>query len=427
MPAQATSAQQDFPEIEAEAYITRRDQFALRDELQKEKAEKRAEAKAKAIAKANATPKKRGRPPKKSTGTNGADQPDPRPHVEPSDTADQDAPAPADTIDTDSKPARKRPRAPRVPKDTPASGKEDKPKETTKPSRSRKTKEDKTKPVPEKEDNKVEGSAIAELPKPSRSRRSKTPASGNFEGEDKTCKKAAEVKTGPSSKKRPTPVESSEVGQPVKRRSRTAKTPELVSSGPSSGSRGPQPDPMDSLVEELEELSVKDPEAEKEKKGAKRKSIKGKDGKETEGKQGESKKKRNSTGSNSGKKRRTPVTILMNQHTDTFDECLEKFRQLFQHCLDHHHSPAEHLGEGGPQFEQQAPCRLSIYWKTRAVGLKVKVLDGPGQPEKWSQIFYISTPVKCFQASIYAMTQIVSWLISAVVHSKFGSYIILYI
>lgn len=72
-----------FPEIEPEHYITRRDQFALRDELQKEKAEKREAAKvekeAKALAKAKSGPAKRGRPPKKSVESQGksADQPEP--------------------------------------------------------------------------------------------------------------------------------------------------------------------------------------------------------------------------------------------------------------------------------------------------------------------------------------------------------------
>ena len=121
-------------------------------------------------------------------------------------------------------------------------------------------------------------------------------------------------------------------------------------------------------------------------------------------------KRRPSTASASGKKRRKTVIIDMLQQPDSFEQAAVEIKKLFQHCRDCHHNADDHREGGHDQFGPESPCRLSVYWKSTAVGLKVKLPGGNGEADAWPQIFYISTPVKCIQASIYCATQLVSWL-----------------
>ena len=98
----------------------------------------------------------------------------------------------------------------------------------------------------------------------------------------------------------------------------------------------------------------------------------------------------------------------------TYDAVVAKCVELYKECPKVHCScnnePICHKGECIPQFEDDAPCRLSIYWKTDAVGLKVQDFTAnDGKTWKWTQSFYFATPGMCIQSAIFCMTQFASW------------------
>ena len=105
--------------------------------------------------------------------------------------------------------------------------------------------------------------------------------------------------------------------------------------------------------------------------------------------------------------------IPLNTEILTYDAVVAKCVELYKECPKVHCScngePVCHKGGFLAQFEDAAPCRLSIYWKTDAVGLKVQDFTAnDGKTWKWTQCFYFATPGMCIQSAILCMTQFVS-------------------
>ena len=113
-----------------------------------------------------------------------------------------------------------------------------------------------------------------------------------------------------------------------------------------------------------------------------------------------------------GKRVRAPrapiVAIDVNEHRVTTQE------EAKAHLLDIMKSCAAKGGphqDVGAQFPTNAPCRLSIYWKSSSVGLKIRVVEEEGAPWKWTQPYYLSMAAGCMCAKIYCAKQVVPRLI----------------
>ena len=110
-------------------------------------------------------------------------------------------------------------------------------------------------------------------------------------------------------------------------------------------------------------------------------------------------------GSGGQRVRSKPQPIDINSPPASWDDVLSECLNIFRDCYHEHED--DHQPKLVPQFVGDAPCRLSIYWKTNAVGLKTRKYGEDGKTWKWVQSFFLSTPAPCIQALVYCMVQFV--------------------
>ena len=381
-----------FPEIEAEGYITRRDQFALRDELQREKADqrekskqekeveaakkalKKAQREAKKAAKAKAEPKRRGRPPAK-------DKAGPK-KVE----VQQDGPG-ADLAEPSTTSSTAEPSV-NLPKE---SGKKP---ENLEEIQSKNLGEKPSENLPETSS----APASSAAKRPARAPRSKAAAKATANPKAK-AKAAKEPSAGSKDRPRPSkrgraksssePIADEPTAAPVKKSPRTARAIRRLAAGPAHGSDSASAAPAPAMGSDVETHPATPKQSRKRKSGSK--DLKGEENKVEP-----------------AKKAKTLV-IDHKQQPHVYDEAVLEMRKLFKHCCDHHTDC--HRPDQSEQFAKEAPCRLSIYWKVNSCGLKVKQEGTKDSKEKWPQVFYITSPTaKCIQVAIYIAKQLASWL-----------------
>lgn len=104
--------------------------------------------------------------------------------------------------------------------------------------------------------------------------------------------------------------------------------------------------------------------------------------------------------------RSKPQPIDIDSPPASWDEVVSECNKIFLKCQHENHGD-DHQPKFAPQFLGDAPCRLSIYWKTKAVGLKIQKYGEDGKTWKWVQSYFLSTPAPCIQALVYCMVQFV--------------------
>ena len=414
-----------FPEIESEGYITRRDQFALRDQIQREKAEKKEKAKAekenmkkskprgvrKTVDK-TAQPKRRGRPPKNppvaSVPTEGeiaAGEIEPK--IEKTSNKKRERQQSVSTTPVCSPPR----------KTQATSAMEEEPVvDTGTASASHDTKTDNQSHLTGKSSTPTPSQTS--LSKPRRARKSATkapeymvdgkqnaldkdPASAEAEETTKNPSKGASRRVRKSSSKQTAVAPGDkqvDMEKPKSPRRRTTRKKE------------PTPKPAGGDVEEGKIEATNSTRRAKKQQPAK-------NNQQSSG----SKPSHDEPATETARRRppRLPTkSISLKTEILTYDAVVAKCVELYKECPKVHCScnsePVCHKGGFIPQFEDAAPCRLSIYWKTDAVGLKVQDFSvNDGKTWKWTQCFYFATPGMCIQSAILCMTQFVSWCLNS--------------